>query len=215
MMGLSFYVRCGFSAGKCSGLPIGGLFMTRVLRWIGSSLLFACSVATAAPSTQPALSTQPVMVTAEQRDALKQKARQRAALDLKEYSREQLAECEALYQVANKDWRSSEAKASLEKMVEKFPDVNRTGCAMLYLGQYATGEERVRLLMQAVEKHSDCYYLNGAQVGGYGRLVLIDTYLQLGKRDEAKKLADELRKDYPDAITHKGVLISSVIPYVD
>ena len=93
---------------------------------------------------QTAPSTQPGMVSRAQRDALIAKARQRMTKDRQKYSSAQLAECEQLYQVANKNWRSDEAVAALNKMIEKYPDTNRTGCGSLYLAQYSSGEEQQR-----------------------------------------------------------------------
>ena len=80
-----------------------------------------------------------------ERDKLVARAKERARRDTKKYSREQLQEAEQLYQVANKNWRTVEAKVSLEKMVQKYPDINRTGCAVLYLAQYSRGEAREKL----------------------------------------------------------------------
>ena len=140
------------------------------------------------------------------------KARERMRQDLKKHSREQIGEAEQLYQVANKNWRSDEAKQSLQKMVEKFPDVNRTGCAVLYLGQMSEGEEHERLLKDAAEKYGDCFYGNGVQVGAYARFLLALYYKNTGKADEAKKLFDEIRRKYPDAIDHRGRSLVAQIP---
>jgi len=160
----------------------------------------------AAPSTQPTAATD------AQKNACKLSAKQRASQDANKYTPEQLKEAEELYQAANKNWRSVEAKACLEKLVAKYPDLNRTGCALLYLGQYATGVERVKLLKEAIEKHSDCFYFDGCQVGGYGRYVLLLTHMEVGNHEEARKLSDELKQDYADAIDHKGNLIVSMLP---
>ena len=141
--------------------------------------------------------------TREQIDAQRAKARARSRQDAQKYTPEQLAEAEQLYQVANKDWRSPEAIVSLKQMIEKYPDVNRTGCAVLYLGQMSQGDTREEYLKRAVENHSDCYYFNGVQVGGYGRYLLAAYYQELGKQDEAKKLLEELVSKYPDALTHR------------
>jgi TolA-binding protein len=166
-----------------------------------------------AQTTQPA---GPTPATDAQKARAKQNARNRMARDAnKKYTNEQLKEAEDLYQVANKNWRSDEARASLEKLVTKYPDLDRTGCGMLYLGQYSTGEQRQKYLKQAVEKFSDCYYGNGCCVGGYGRLLLGWYYLDNGNKDKAKQLFDELRKSYAEAIDHRGNLIVSMIPATD
>lgn len=131
--------------------------------------------------------------------------------DTEKYSKEQLAECEDLYQVANKNWRTPEAATALKVMMEKYPDVNRTGCAALYLAQYASGDEQVNRLKDVIEKYSDCWYGNGAQVGALARFFLASNDLRAEKSDEAKALFDQLERDYPDAITHKGVLIANAV----
>ena len=139
-------------------------------------------------------------------------ARERMRKDLQKHNRQQLGEAEQLYQVANKNWRSAEAKQSLQQMVERFPNINRTGCAVLYLGQYAEGEERERLLREAAEKYGDCFYGNGVQVGAYARYLLALYYKDNGDADKAKELFDEIKKKFPDAIDHRGNGLVAQIP---
>lgn len=140
------------------------------------------------------------------------RARERMRADLKKHKQDELRKAEELYQVANKNWRSEEAKQSLQQMVEQFPDINRTGCAVLYLGQYATGEERERLLTDAAEKYGDCYYGNGVQVGAYARFLLGLYYQENSQADKAKKLFDEIRTRYADATDHRGRSLVAQIP---
>lgn len=154
----------------------------------------------------------PGQVPAAQRQRLQARAKQRAAQDSKRYSRDQLREAEDLYQVANRNWRTPEAKESLEQMVKKFPNINRTGCAVLYLAQYSQGKEQERLLKQAIQKHGDCFYFNGVQVGAFARLLLGQYYQQNGEPEKAKPLFDEIRKKYPDSITHRGESIVAKLP---
>ncbi len=142
----------------------------------------------------------------------RQAARARAAKDRETYSPEQLREIERLYQVANRNWRSPEAVASLEQLIGKFDKANRTGCAVLYLGQMSEGDQRLEYLRRAVEDFSDCYYLDGCQVGGYARLVLADTLERLGRKEEAAKLLEELRTNYQSATDHRGRRLADVIP---
>lgn len=136
--------------------------------------------------------------------ANKMKARARAAEDRRTYNAEQLQEIEALYQVANKNWRTDEARESLKKLLEKYDRANRTGCATLYMGQMSKGEERLEYVTRAVEKFSDCYYFNGCQVGGYGRYVLALTLWDKGEKDKARTLLAELKTTYKDATDHRG-----------
>jgi hypothetical protein len=139
-------------------------------------------------------------------------ARQRMSDDLKKHNRKQLQEAEQLYQVANKDWRSPEAKQSLQQMVERFPDVNRTGCAALYLAQWAEGDERERLLKEAGEKYGDCFYGNGVQVGPYSKFLLALYYKDKGEADKAKELFEEIRTKHAEAIDHRGNGLVGQIP---
>jgi len=153
----------------------------------------------------------PTAATPEQLKREKGNASSRLQQDRRRFPRQDISDAEALYQVANKNWRSAEAKESLQKMIAKYPQFNRTGCGILYLGQMSEGDERIKYLSQAVEKHSDCYYMNGVQVGAFGRYLLAHTYLDQGKNADAQKLFDEIRKDYPNAITPRGDSLIAVM----
>lgn len=142
----------------------------------------------------------------------KEGIRRRTAEDRKTYSAEQLREIENLYQVANKLWKTPEAKTSLKVLIEKYPKSNRTGCAVQYMGQMSSGEEKEKYLKLAIKDFGDCYYGNGVQVGAYARLHLGYYYKDKGMEKEAKALFDEIRKDYPDAISHKGKRLVDNLP---
>lgn len=133
-----------------------------------------------------------------------QLARNRMQQDREIYTIEQLREIESLYQVANRNWRTEQAQQSLEALVEKYKKANRTGCAILYLGQLTSGEEQKKHLQQAIDDFSDCFYGNGVQVGAYARLLLAAHLEQAGDSEAAEKLRAELEKMYPDAIDHQG-----------
>lgn len=141
----------------------------------------------------------------------KQKARERMREDLEEYSREELQEIETLYQVANNNWRSEEARKSLEKLVDEYDDANRTGCALLYLAQYSEGEKREEYLRRVVEDFSDCYYGDGCQVGGYGRYLLIALLREKGATDECAEIVKEVEDDYATATSHRRQLIVEMV----
>ncbi|MDB6174042.1 MAG: hypothetical protein JWL59_3353 [Chthoniobacteraceae bacterium] len=135
----------------------------------------------------------------------RQAARRRAEADRQRYNPEQLKEIETLYQVANtKGKRSEEARESLKQLLERYDGANRTGCALLYLGQASEGEKRLEYLTRAVEKFSDCYYFNGCQVGGYGRYVLALTLWEKGEKDKARQLFGEIKTTYKEATDHRG-----------
>jgi hypothetical protein len=136
----------------------------------------------------------------------------RIARDRKTYTQRQLNEIENLYQVANKKWNTPEAKESLGKLVSKYNKANRVGCAMLYLGQMIDGQEREKYLKTAIEQYSDCWYGDGVQVGAYARFQLALYYQKIGKQKEAIKLFNELREKFPDAIDHRGRILSDSIP---
>ena len=138
--------------------------------------------------------------------------RRRTEEDRKVYTVEQLREIETLYQSANRDLKNPEAKAALETLIEKYPKANRTGCAVQYMGQMATGEEKERYLNMAIKDFGDCYYGNGVQVGAYARLCLGYHYKEAGKEKEAKTLFDEIKSHYPDAVNHKGRRLVTILP---
>lgn len=141
----------------------------------------------------------------------KQRASERARRDLNTYSKEQLREIESLYQVANKNWRSEEARQSLAKLLEKYDHANRTGCATLYMGQMSEGQAREDYLKRAIEKFSDCFYFDGCQVGGYARYILGAEHFVAGRKDAAMKLFDAIRKDYSEAILHSGTPVIEAV----
>ncbi|EIQ01765.1 hypothetical protein OpiT1DRAFT_00340 [Opitutaceae bacterium TAV1] len=142
----------------------------------------------------------------------KERARKRFEEDRNIYSVEELRDIEKLYQVANKQWNSPEAKESLKILIEKYPKANRTGCALQYLGQMSSGEEKEQYLKRAIKDFGDCYYGSGVQVGAYARLYLADYYRKQGKANEAKALYEEIQKYYPDAVNHKGKPLGNIIP---
>jgi hypothetical protein len=127
--------------------------------------------------------------------------------DSAKYTPEQLREAEQLYQVANQKWGSPEAAQSLQTMIQKYPDVNRTGCAVLYVAQMSKGEERAKNLQACVEKYNDCMYGDGVQVGVYARYLLAHDLKAGGDLKKAQALADEIKSKYPDAIDHSGNLL--------
>jgi hypothetical protein len=145
------------------------------------------------------------------REANQRKAREMMARDGKIYSRKEMAELESTYQIANEKTRSPEAMEALRKVVEQFDKSNRAGCAALYLGRWSQGDDREKYLQLAIEKYSDSYYLDGTSVGGYARLVLGADYKKAGKDTKAKKLFDEIRKDYANATDHGGALLVDIL----
>jgi TolA-binding protein len=140
------------------------------------------------------------------------KAGERMRQDAAMFSLTQRREIETLYQVANKNWRSEKAQDALKTLVRKYKKANRTGCAILYLGQMSSGEEQIAYFRQAIANHSDCYYGDGVQVGAFARCLLGKTYLTSGNAEKAATLFEEIRKDYPDSIDHNGRLLVEQLP---
>ena len=116
----------------------------------------------------------------ERAEANRAKARERMRRDQELYSPQQIQEIESLYQVANQKWQTEAARKSLQTLVEKYPKANRTGCALLYLGQMTHGDGQVAYLEQAIADHSDCFYGDGVQVGAYARFLLAQVYRKGG-----------------------------------
>jgi TolA-binding protein len=141
----------------------------------------------------------------------------RVMQDRKKYTQEQTREIETLYQVANRNWRNPSArdkvKESLDTLITKYPDANRSGCAMLYLAQLSKNKaDAVKILNEIITKYSNCWYGDGVQAGAYARFMLGCYYLQEGNKTEAEKYFNEIRKDYPGAVDHRGRLLTSQIP---
>jgi len=112
-----------------------------------------------------------------------------------------------LYQVANRQWGTLEASNSLQTMIQKYPDIDRTGCAVLYVAQMTQGDERAAYLQDCIDKYNDCFYGDGVQVGAYARFLLAEDYQSNGETDKAKALFNEIKTRYPDAIDHSGNLL--------
>ena len=131
---------------------------------------------------------------------LREKVKLRYDKDVAEYGKSAMREIERLYRAFSK---SGDA-ATLDELLKRFPKACRTGCAVMYAGQRAKGDEAVKWFKKAIADHGDCYYGNGACVGAYARLYLASIYAKQGKTSEAEKLKEEIRAQFPDAVTHKG-----------
>jgi hypothetical protein len=141
------------------------------------------------------------------RKAFRAKFDKKMAQDREKYTAEQLRDAENLYQVANQKWGSPEASESLQAMIKKYPDINRTGCATLYVAQRSQGDERTRYLQDCVEKYNDCFYGDGVQVGVYARFLLAEDYRNKGEEKKAEALYNEIKVKYPEAVDHSGKLL--------
>lgn len=141
------------------------------------------------------------------RKALRERFDKKMAEDRGKYSQEQLREAEQLYQVANQKWGTPEAAESLQTMIKKYPDINRTGCATLYVAQKSEGVDRLKYLQDCVQNFNDCYYGDGVQVGVYARFLLAGDYMRNGEQQKAAALYSEIKTKYSDAVDHRGNLL--------
>jgi ElaB/YqjD/DUF883 family membrane-anchored ribosome-binding protein len=141
------------------------------------------------------------------RKALRERSEKKLAQDRDKYTQEQLRDAENLYQVANQKWGTPEATESLQTMIKKYPDINRTGCATLYVAQKAQGDERARYLQDCIEKFNDCFYGDGVQVGAYARFLLAGDYMSKGEQEKAAALYNEIKAKYSDSVDHSGNLL--------
>jgi len=141
------------------------------------------------------------------RKTFREKFEKKMAQDQAKYTPEQLREAEQLYQLANRKWGSTEATESLQTMIKKYPEINRTGCAVLYVAQNSKGDDRAKYLQDCIQKFNDCFYGDGVQVGAYARFLLATDYLREGEKEKAAALYREIKTAYSDAIDHNGNLL--------
>jgi hypothetical protein len=189
------------------------------VRWLVSGVLLLAGawVVPVRGQTYPATTTTTTTgvgrATRAQFDYQRAWFKTRMQQDRRRYSREAVSDADAAYaELAAKQWRGAEAAGVLRTMLEKFPELNRTGCAVLnYAISAETDDEREQYLRRAVDKHSDCFYEDGVQVGGMARYLLGHHYRAHGKTAEADKLFDEIRAHFPEALTHARERLVAVI----
>lgn len=158
---------------------------------------------------------EPILKREDQQEKLQRMrdtARARMLQDRKVYSREQLQAIESLYQQANRDLAAPEAETLLAQLISEYPKANRSGCAMLYLGQKNEGDQQIEYLQRCIDEFSDCFYGDGVQVGAYARYILAMRYRADGETAKAQELLQELAAQYPDAVTHSGASLLENIP---
>jgi tetratricopeptide (TPR) repeat protein len=136
------------------------------------------------------------------------RAGRRAQKDNDAFTSKELQEIRGLFEAAIKDWAKPEGTRKLQEIVNRFPHSNGAGCALVYLGQMATGEEQERYLNMAISDYSDCLCGDLVQAGAYARYLLGLRYAQTGRDREADRLFVELRNDYSEAVDHDGTLLN-------
>ena len=143
--------------------------------------------------------------------ASREKFIQRCELDRKKYTDEQLTEAEKIYQAGDSKWGTPECIEILKQMLEKYPDINRSGCALLDMAVNTTGPESEKYLKDCIQKYDDCYYGDGVQVGAFARFYLADYYSKTGENEKAEALRKEIKDHYSDSIDHHGQLLINLI----
>lgn len=185
-----------------------------VLVVVGVGALAAANVIRAEEPTKSEDAPQKAEISAQKPEdaeitALRAKVAARAKADVDEYGRDGVRAIEMAYRAYS---RSKDVdNEHLRTLIEKYPKANRTGCAVMYAGQRAQGSDDGKWFRLAMEKYADCMYGDGVQVGAYARLYLAGYLESKGKKDEAKKLRDEILKLYPDARTHRGRKMSEFL----
>ena len=149
-------------------------------------------------------------IISNRRKALHERVSSRIAQDREKTTPDQVVEVEKLYSVVSQKPGSPEAAESFQTMIKKYPGMNRTGCAMLYVAERAQGEERVKYLQECIEKYNDCMYGDSVQVGAFARFLLEREYSSKGESKKAEALANEIKTAYPDAIDHGGNLLVDI-----
>jgi hypothetical protein len=147
---------------------------------------------------------------ASRRQALKDKLEARFAQDRNKYTPEQVLDAESLFHVVSQKPGTSEASESFQTLVKKYPDMDRTGCAMLYIAQRSQGEDRAKYLQECIDKYDDCVYGDGVQVGAYARFLLARDYVKKGDEKKAAALSGEIKNQYPEAVDHAGNLLMDI-----
>ena len=134
----------------------------------------------------------------------------RAEKDVAKFDKVTRREIERLYRLSSS--KAEGAAGALKTLEEKYPEANRTGCAVMYAAQRARDvKQREEILKRAIEKYGDCFYGDGVQVAAQARWYLSGLYSREGKKDEAKKLLDEIKTKFPDAVTHQGRKFADLI----
>jgi hypothetical protein len=149
---------------------------------------------------------------AERQRAYRERFDRRSELDRQKYTPEQLAKAEEMMATADRQFGSAACIETLKQMVEKFPNANRAGCALLYLAQSTTGPESEKHFMDCMQKYDDCYYGDGVRVGAFARFCLANYYNATNEDKKAEALYKEIKDNYSDAIDHNGQLLINIIP---
>jgi hypothetical protein len=138
-----------------------------------------------------------------------QLARARMAEDKKRFKAKDIAAAEDMYQKAARNVMNATSTILLKGVVSEYSQLNRAGCAQLYLARHAGDAEKETLLLDCIRRFSNCYYGDGIQVGPYAMFSLAQYYRDFGREEESEKLAARIRKECAAANDHEGRLLVS------
>jgi len=146
------------------------------------------------------------------RSAMAQKmtivAEQHVGAEREVFAKQDIDKAEKLYMRGSRMLLSGEeSKKQFDSVVSLYPQLNRAGCAQLYRAQQEVGGEKERLLKDCLARFSNCYYLDGAQVGPLATYQLACYYWNIGRYRDADEFFRQLRKDHPEAVGHDGRLL--------
>ena len=147
--------------------------------------------------------------------ALRERARQRLADDVRWYGPEELQDIEERYRAAHQPFTGFLHPGSLPKLVElveRYPRSTRSGCAALQLARSSDAEERERNLETVIQLHSDAWCEDGVQVGSLARALLAIHFVGLERYDEAERLAREVAVRFPGSVDTAGAPLDDLLP---
>lgn len=147
------------------------------------------------------------LLVKKRREVQRKKFNQRILIDQNNFSEKEFSKIERLYQNALKKPKSKEAIKNLNIIIKKYPQANRAGCAILTFAKWAEKEQREYYLHHAIERHADCFFEDGVQVGSYALYMLAYVHQQKKQYDKTMELVETLKTTYPDAIDHQGRLL--------
>lgn len=143
---------------------------------------------------------------------LQRQARELREAEKKDYSEADLSEMDTLFKTATQQWNKPEGEAALATLAEKFPKANRTGAAYLQIGQMSKDEHGEACLRIAAEKYPDAINLAGVKVGPVATFMLGMRLWNGNRKDEARAIFADLRKNCADAVGPRGNLLIDAIP---
>lgn len=125
-------------------------------------------------------------------------------------SRDIVVKSEKLYKKGIQLWREDEIDEAIEtlrEVVDKYPETNRAGCALISIGKIYMGQsdyqEAIESFKEAIEKHPSSRY-GEAIVGAYACFYLGKCYIREERWDEAKKILNQLLEKYPESTDPVG-----------